>query len=969
MLDKKGIQYNSTKLKNKTNKFNILLFLIFNLFFENVKCEILYNKIGKLISDSEIILTIKGNNYQKLFEYNYQNPKPSEILVNGIKINTTNNVIFLELEENNVTIKYNQKLKNCAFMFNGLSSITNIVFKEFDTSAVTSMNKMFWNCSNLRSLDLSNLNTSLVTDMTYMFDYCSNLTSINLSGFDTSSVKDMTYMFGRCTNLLLLDLSSFDTSSVTNMGYMFVECRNLISLDLRNFDTSSVTRMDYMFAQLDNLISLDLSNFNTSSVKNNNNMFMMFFYSNSLLKYCINNNSNNALLSHIISNNYEFKNNNNCSDICFSKNKKIILRTKKCALNCDTLLEYEFNDICYFLCRKESYINNNVCILNDYDYNNSITLNKDEILLKLEKELIDGNSEIINMIEQENKDLVLKLDNIIYQFTSTYNQNNNEYNNMSTINLGECESYLKNNYNNNITLLIVKIDIFKKGLLIPIIEYKIFNSKIKQFLDINICKFIKTNISIPVNIDENNLFKYNSSHEYYNDFCYSFSTDKKTDIIIKDRREEYINKNMSLCEKNCKYSGYNKNTKKVLCECFIKIKFPVISEIVINKDRLINNFIDIKRTMNIIVMKCYKNLFSKEGLIKNIGNYIIGIIIIFTIILCILFNMKGYNELKNKINEIIKNKIENENIKSIENNIEKEKKMQIKNNTKNREKLNKLKTSDEKSNKENTKLELKNHKSVISIIGNKNHNISEKNNNSQNLLINKNNILNNMNYNDYELNNLSYEDALKMDKRTYNQYYFSLLKTKHIILFTFYINSDYNSKIIKIILFLFSFALYFTINALFFNDETMHKIFEDQGKFNFIYQIPQILYSTIISSFINIIIKYLSLTEKKIIEIKNEKNDVVNKSIQLLKSIIIKFIIFFILIFIFLILFWYYLSCFCAVYENTQIHLIKDTIISFGLSLLYPFVLYLLPGIFRIPSLNYKKKEYLYTISTILQLI
>ena len=149
----------------------------------------------------------------------------------------------------------------------------------------------------------------------------------------------------------------------------------------------------------------------------------------------------------------------------------------------------------------------------------------------------------------------------------------------------------------------------------------------------------------------------------------------------------------------------------------------------------------------------------------------------------------------------------------------------------------------------------------------------------------------------------------------------------------------------------------------------MHKILEDEGKFNFIYQIPQILYSVIISSLINIIIKNLSLTEKNIIEIKKNKNDVINKSAWILKCLTIKFIIFFILVFIFLILFWYYLSCFCVVYENTQVHLIKDTIISFGISLIYPFGIYLLPGLFRIPSLKGKNREYLYSMSTIIQLI
>ena len=137
--------------------------------------------------------------------------------------------------------------------------------------------------------------------------------------------------------------------------------------------------------------------------------------------------------------------------------------------------------------------------------------------------------------------------------------------------------------------------------------------------------------------------------------------------------------------------------------------------------------------------------------------------------------------------------------------------------------------------------------------------------------MNNNNILNNINYNDYEINNLSYKEAMKIDKRTYFQYYFSLLKMKHILIFTFYTNTDYNSKLIKIILFLFSFTLHFTINTLFFSDSILHKIYEDNGKYNFIYQIPNILYSTIIASFINIIIKYLSLNENSIIQLKKNK--------------------------------------------------------------------------------------------------
>ena len=134
-------------------------------------------------------------------------------------------------------------------------------------------------------------------------------------------------------------------------------------------------------------------------------------------------------------------------------------------------------------------------------------------------------------------------------------------------------------------------------------------------------------------------------------------------------------------------------------------------------------------------------------------------------------------------------------------------------------------------------------------------------------------------YNEYELNNLDYEEAKKIDKRTYIQYYFCLLKRKQLIIFTFYTSTDYNSRLLKISLFLFSFALYITINALFFNDSTMHKIYEDQGNFNFLYNLPKILYSTIISSVINFIILFLSLIEKDIIKIKTKvEKDKINST-------------------------------------------------------------------------------------------
>ena len=248
--------------------------------------------------------------------------------------------------------------------------------------------------------------------------------------------------------------------------------------------------------------------------------------------------------------------------------------------------------------------------------------------------------------------------------------------------------------------------------------------------------------------------------------------------------------------------------------------------------------------------------------------------------------------------------------------------------------------------------------------------------NSSNNTFYKNNIGKNIiyrNLNDEELNSLEYTLALKIDKRTYFQYYWSLLKKKHLILFTFYPNNDYNIPSIKIFLFLVSFSLYFTINGFFFNDDTMHKINEDHGNFNLLYQLPQIFYSSIVSAVINILLKQLSLSEKNILALKGGKN--YNKTLQYSKDIkkclTIKFIIFFILSYLLLMFFWYFIACFCGVYINTQIILIKDTLISFCLSMAYPFGLNLIPGFFRIHALRAVKKDkkFIYKISLIIGLI
>ena len=227
-------------------------------------------------------------------------------------------------------------------------------------------------------------------------------------------------------------------------------------------------------------------------------------------------------------------------------------------------------------------------------------------------------------------------------------------------------------------------------------------------------------------------------------------------------------------------------------------------------------------------------------------------------------------------------------------------------------------------------------------------------------------------YNDEEINDLSYDLALQNDKRTYWQFYFSLIRTKHEFLYAFFYNKDYNSKIIKIDLFLFGFALNYTVNGFFFTDETMHNVYESKGLFDISYQLPIIIYSSFISMFLGALMQMLGLSSDTIIDFKQseETNKINERGEKLIRKLKIKFIFFFILGFLFLFSFLYYISMFGAVYRNTQFLLLKDTAMGFGISLISPFVIYLMPGLFRIPSLNsQKRKKCLYGFSKLFTIL
>ena len=368
----------------------------------------------------------------------------------------------------------------------------------------------------------------------------------------------------------------------------------------------------------------------------------------------------------------------------------------------------------------------------------------------------------------------------------------------------------------------------------------------------------------------------------YHDPCYPLATLDKIDLTLNDRREDMIKVNISLCSKGCEYEGINIESFEVLCYC--KINSNRDNESLNYKFKKV--FENLKNSSNLKVLKCYYLNFHKNGQKNNYFSEII--IVLFIIIIILILKTEYYIK-----NYYFINLIEFCNI----------------------------------------------------------------NNNKE--IINENNI-NNNNQNIFELIFL----FLKKKFKIFIKYF---IENNEIIETFFVINNleDYDEfKLysIKVILFINKSILTIIINTIFLNDDAMHKIYEDNGKYDFIYRLPILLFSDIISFIFSFSLSKIILNKNQLKDFKNNINNIRtisnNKTIisisykKKLESIIINFkrcflikrIIFYIICIIISIFGWYYISCFSAVYQNTQKHIFQD----FGSGLLMSLLILFLKSFFLI---------------------
>ena len=512
--------------------------------------------------------------------------------------------------------------------------------------------------------------------------------------------------------------------------------------------------------------------------------------------------------------------------------------------------------------------------------------------------------------------------------------------NTSIIDLTECEKILKKKYglSDEEELMIIKGDLLENltDYLGTKVEYVLFSVSLGAFLPMTDCDEQEATVSVTNPFNTQNLIMqfqskidavvsngydvFDSSSPFYNDICTPFTNENGNDVLLDERRSDYFNENINLCESGCTFESYNLTLKMYTCSCPVKKEVGANIENEEKEYKKITKefpetFYKKHKHSNIEVFKCGSQVFSVSGQTKNFGSYCLLICFASFVGAVAFYFVKG----KEGVKLIFRNlsiPASPPNPKGIKNN--------------EREKY------DDLVNKKKKKVE-----PIKDIV-----------------------------LEDEQLNYASYSIASKQDHRTYLQNYWSLLKMKQLFIFTFYTYKDYNLRIAKIVLFILFISFYFAFTALFFNDKIMRTIYIYKGNTDAAIHIPNIILSSLCCLIMNFIVRFVSLSERDISKINNVKDANERKKLtqKIEKIYKIKLYILFAVSAILIAVCWYYVAAFCAVFKNSQGNYFINLLFAFIVCNVWPCVTSLIPPIFRMKGLD-NGSECMYTFSQIISYI
>ena len=221
-------------------------------------------------------------------------------------------------------------------------------------------------------------------------------------------------------------------------------------------------------------------------------------------------------------------------------------------------------------------------------------------------------------------------------------------------------------------------------------------------------------------------------------------------------------------------------------------------------------------------------------------------------------------------------------------------------------------------------------------------------------------------FTNHDLLNMNYSEASRHEYRSCLEIYWGYLLELHIYLHTFFDECYLDLKIIRFLYLIFNFVIMFFFNALLFNDTLVSEIFKKNGSLSSKSSLPIAFYSFLISILVMRIFKPLTSNRnelKLIIKKRKKKKDYIEAFTKVLKKLKIKLIILYCFVIIFSILFWYYVSAFCAVYQNSQKFWLYGCLESIAMDFCTPIVLCFILASLRYISLRKQVSCVYYLIS------
>ena len=706
---------------------------------------------------------------------------------------------------------------------------------------------------------------------------------------------------------------------------------------------------------------------------------------------------------------------------CPSNANLVIKEKSKCIDDCkkDDEYKYQYNGNCLKSCpentENDNYlckeINYDKCTLSEKDIDLNDNLDTEEVETLVKSYLNEFSYTDNHISHYKNNDYRI----MTYKNSSCIKELELK---MPTVDFGNCYNKVKDECQISGDLIVVVIDKVTDNN--PVTSYSFFNPKTGEKLNAaEICK--EETITVEENLlsllDENNtnyelmiqLTKqgvniFNISDEFYTSLCYEYESPVDKDIALKDRMLLFY-PNVTLCDQGCENKGIDLEDMTAKCDC----KFNDIANNNLIKDNvLLNSLVDealeIVNESNIAVVKCYK--YFLKYFIKTFGGYITLGLIGIHLILSIIFFACDLNKIKKYIYDITQNYLD---YISLSNNINLQYPPPRKNKASTKE-------ITDKNNKKNILKKYNHSKSLLTTNNNKKK-ISSKDNliprrksfklskkitmakfekPKPNIIIQKtkdnykksekSNIITQKTKENYKkkekyfqeylttaIEDMDYDDALNRDNRKFCEYFFETVKDKQVIANTFCAVDQLKTRTIKIIIFILNIILYFAVNGLFFSEDYISEVYhleEKEGFFTFFPRsINRFFYTTIVSLIVGFIVECFFVEEKKIKNIllreKEDKFNLKNEIILIIKQIQKRYLAFIIIVFIILFICLYYLVCFNYVYPHMQMEWIKSSIVIFFIIQIVSILTCLLETILRFISFNCKS-ERIYKISKLI---